>query len=409
MGFKFRQTASDSRSKQRQDTDEQRAFPDTTPKHPTLPMAASGGIGQPHLFDRENGSPLQNKLNLDANRSDSAEYLSAHFSGDGKYLIGVQRINDVFYLKRFELKLTPEEQKINAKGPLLKAPQMISERETKTLEYPLSAIESLGGILLKNKTKSEVAKEFKKSVVVVQSDDASGTGFFVGKTGYLLTCAHCIADDEDIKLTWVKGNGKTANLEANLVAADYERDIALLKVAGKGKFNPVHLGVGKWLETGDPVSVIGHPGIGTEIFDYTMTAGIISSSRRRIENMNFIQTSAAVNPGCSGGPLFDEQGNVIGMIVLKAKIEGAGFAIGANDICKFLIKNALRDDDNSWLTRSWRKADGSEPIEAKLTHIGDEKIEVQGVSDGSKLEINIKDLSDVDQKFVEIYEEVENE
>ena len=67
-----------------------------------------------------------------------------------------------------------------------------------------------------------------------------------------------------------------------------------------------------------------------------MTEGIVSNENRKIGNLSYIQTSSSVNPGCSGGPLFNRKGNLAGLIVLKARLEGAGFAVPAPEIRKFL-------------------------------------------------------------------------
>jgi serine protease Do len=88
------------------------------------------------------------------------------------------------------------------------------------------------------------------------------------------------------------------------------------------------------------VTVIGNPGLGSEILTHTMTTGIVSSPGREIDGLNYIQTSAAVNPGNSGGPLFDSLGRVIGLVVLKAKIEGTAFAVPSKDLREFLEKAA---------------------------------------------------------------------
>lgn len=90
------------------------------------------------------------------------------------------------------------------------------------------------------------------------------------------------------------------------------------------------------METGEPVTVIGNPGAGEEILNYTMTNGIVSDPSRKVDGHPFIQLSAAINPGKSDGPLFDQYGNVAGLIALKADIEGAGFAVLSDTLKKFL-------------------------------------------------------------------------
>lgn len=74
-----------------------------------------------------------------------------------------------------------------------------------------------------------------------------------------------------------------------------------------------------------------------------MTTGIVGNRRRMLDGHPFIQMSAAINPGNSGGPMFDYHGRVIGLVALKAKIEGAGFAIPASALRKFLNELATEE------------------------------------------------------------------
>ena len=69
------------------------------------------------------------------------------------------------------------------------------------------------------------------------------------------------------------------------------------------------------------------PGFGTRVLMHTATEGIISGRNRTLANRSFLQISAAVNPGNSGGPLLDRRGRVIGMVTLKAELENVGFAV----------------------------------------------------------------------------------
>ncbi len=76
--------------------------------------------------------------------------------------------------------------------------------------------------------------------------------------------------------------------------------------------------------------------VGGKILDYTMTQGIVSNPRRLLGEKPHIQTNAAVNPGVSGGPMFNAYGKVIGLVVRKANIENAGFAVPCETLDAFL-------------------------------------------------------------------------
>ena len=134
-----------------------------------------------------------------------------------------------------------------------------------------------------------------------------GSGFIISADGFVLTNAHVVeaADEITVKLT------DKRELKAKVIGSDRRTDIALLKIDANGlpfvRFgNPERLRVGEW------VVAIGSP-FG---FENTVTAGIVSAKGRSLPQENFvpfIQTDVAVNPGNSGGPLFNLRGEVVGI------------------------------------------------------------------------------------------------
>jgi len=134
-----------------------------------------------------------------------------------------------------------------------------------------------------------------------------GSGFLISSDGYLITNAHVVdgADEVTVKLT------DKREFRAKVIGADKRTDIALLKIEGKD-LPKVTIGDPEKLKVGEWVVAIGKP-FGLES---TMTAGIVSAKGRDLPQENlipFIQTDAAVNPGNSGGPLFNLKGEVIGI------------------------------------------------------------------------------------------------
>ena len=129
------------------------------------------------------------------------------------------------------------------------------------------------------------------------------------------------------------------------MAADSQSDIAVLKIDADG-LTPVSFNDSDSLSVGDLAVVIGNP-LGT--LAGTATEGIVSGLEREItidgKSMTLIQVSASVNPGNSGGGVFDQQGNLIGLVVAKSSgsdVEGLGFAIPSNtvqSVVKSLIEN----------------------------------------------------------------------
>lgn len=134
-----------------------------------------------------------------------------------------------------------------------------------------------------------------------------GSGFIISGDGYLITNAHVVdgADEVTVKLT------DKREYKAKVIGADKRTDVALLKIEGKD-FPKVTIGDPEKLKVGEWVVAIGKP-FGLES---TMTAGIVSAKGRDLPQENlvpFIQTDAAVNPGNSGGPLFNLKGEVVGI------------------------------------------------------------------------------------------------
>ncbi len=134
-----------------------------------------------------------------------------------------------------------------------------------------------------------------------------GSGFIISSDGYLITNAHVVdgADEVTVKLT------DKREFKAKVIGADKRTDVALLKIDAKD-LPKVTIGDPEKLRVGEWVVAIGKP-FGLES---TMTAGIVSAKGRDLPQENlvpFIQTDAAVNPGNSGGPLFNLKGEVVGI------------------------------------------------------------------------------------------------
>ena len=163
---------------------------------------------------------------------------------------------------------------------------------------------------------------------------ALGSGFIIDSKGIVVTNNHVIQGAEDI-LVRVNGNKE---YEATVIGADPLSDIAVLQIKSKEKFTSVKFGNSNKARIGDWVIAIGNPfGLGG-----TVTSGIISARNRSIgisRYEDFIQTDASINVGNSGGPLFDMEGNVIGIntaILGKQGSIGIGFSIPSNSAKKVI-------------------------------------------------------------------------
>jgi len=161
---------------------------------------------------------------------------------------------------------------------------------------------------------------------------ALGSGFIISEKGIVVTNNHVIQDAEDI----VVRVGGDKEYKAKILGADPLSDIAVLQITSKEKFIPVKFGDSDKARIGDWVIAIGNPfGLGG-----TVTSGIISARNRSIglsRYEDYIQTDASINSGNSGGPLFDMNGDVIGIntaILGKGGSIGIGFSIPSNSAKK---------------------------------------------------------------------------
>ena len=163
---------------------------------------------------------------------------------------------------------------------------------------------------------------------------ALGSGFIIDEKGIVITNNHVIQGAEDIIVT-VNGDKE---YKVKIIGADPLSDIAVLQIQTEDKFLPVNFGDSDKARIGDWVLAIGNP-FG---FGGTVTAGIISARNRNIglsRYEDFIQTDASINSGNSGGPLFDTNGDVIGIntaILGQSGSIGIGFSIPSNSAKKVI-------------------------------------------------------------------------
>lgn len=169
------------------------------------------------------------------------------------------------------------------------------------------------------------------------SNAVSGSGFVISSDGYVLTNYHVIKGVSNITVFFSDGT----SYDAEVVGGEEDNDIAVLKINATD-LQPAVLGNSSSIEVGENVYAIGNP-LGELTF--TLTGGLVSAKDRSVTTsdgtvMNMIQTDTAINSGNSGGPLFDQYGQVIGIVSAKlsnsssssSTVEGLGFAIPINDV-----------------------------------------------------------------------------
>jgi len=168
----------------------------------------------------------------------------------------------------------------------------------------------------------------------IEDGVSSGTGLIIDASGIILTSSHVVEGEKKIKVTLSNGQ----KYDAQLISDNKKKsDFALLKIKSKSSLQVIRLGDSSKVKVGQKVLAIGNP-FG---FDRTLTTGIIS---RVDKERNKIQTDAAINPGCSGGPLLNTNGEVIGINQSiynpdnnKSNI-GIGFAIPVNTAKNYITE-----------------------------------------------------------------------
>jgi serine protease Do len=245
------------------------------------------------------------------------------------------------------------EYRINNGDIALPAPQVVlGARTTNEPEQsPALPVVATGDTL----TAREIYKLAKGQVVAVsttipsqgfgQSGSVYGSGFVISADGYIMTNYHVIETASkygyDIDITLYDGT----TYKANVVGYEADNDVAVVKVDAVG-LNAVKIGSSSAMEVGSTIYAVGNP----RRLDYTMTDGIVSALDRKVQvdqytSINMFQISAAVNSGNSGGPVYSDVGEVLGIVSAKyasSGTEGLGFAIPIDDamaIASELISN----------------------------------------------------------------------
>jgi serine protease Do len=208
-----------------------------------------------------------------------------------------------------------------------------------------------------------------------------GSGFIISQDGQVVTNHHVVAGAETVTVKLADGR----SFEAEVVGSDPLTDIAVLKISADVALPTVAFGTSKDLRVGDEVVAVGNPfGLGG-----TVTSGIVSALSRDIRSGpfdDFIQTDAAINRGNSGGPLFNNDGAVIGVntaiISPGGGSVGIGFAV-PSDLVQTVVAD-LADDGliaRGWLGVSIRPM--SEEVASVLGYDAPKGAVVQAISEDS--------------------------
>jgi S1-C subfamily serine protease len=161
------------------------------------------------------------------------------------------------------------------------------------------------------------------SAVRLETDEGTGSGFFISPDGLLLTAAHVVAGEDEVTVVSQDGTSSTGTV----LRVDSTTDLALVRVDATGR-DCLRLAEAR-ASVGSDVFVIGSPG--GEALSHSMTRGIVSGYRE-VEGVVVLQTDASINAGVSGGPVVSATGEALGVVSYKLVgegMEGLAFAVAS--------------------------------------------------------------------------------
>ena len=177
-------------------------------------------------------------------------------------------------------------------------------------------------------TLAEMVETIEPAIVQVITSSGTGTGFVVNHDGLVVTSDHVVGKETEIKVRVFDGG----EYDATIRGRDEYADLALLQIDSQREFAELSLVESDSVAVGDEAATLGFPlgdSLGKEL---TLTRGVVSS-KREVEEIEYIQTDAALNPGNSGGPLLNRKGQVIGVTTFRIPgTEGVAFAVASDEL-----------------------------------------------------------------------------
>ncbi len=213
---------------------------------------------------------------------------------------------------------------------------------------------------------------------------ALGSGFVISEDGFIVTNNHVIDGADEIEIEFFPGDGQPADLlPAKVVGTDPNTDIALLKVEAPMPLKFVKFGDSDKARVGDWVVAMGNPlGQG-----FSVSAGIVSARNRALSGTydDYIQTDAAINRGNSGGPLFNMDGDVVGVNTAILSPNGGSIGIGFSMASNVVTKVVAQLKEFGETRRGWlgvRIQDVTDDLAEAIGLAKDEGVLITDVPDG---------------------------
>ncbi len=198
----------------------------------------------------------------------------------------------------------------------------------------------------KDKDPEEIVDLCGPSVALIRSDFGGGTGFMI-RPNIVATNAHVIdsALSSRLKVYFpsAKSGGKDP-VSADVIYFDRKRDLAFLKVpVPPSKIPPLQEAQAFQFKSGRKITIIGCPGVGEKQLENAVSTGVLSTETE-VANQKYYQLGASVNPGNSGGPVFNAKGHIIGVVTLKAGQEQISYCIPWKELCDGITKMEKHKD-----------------------------------------------------------------
>ncbi|HEU4615576.1 MAG TPA: S1C family serine protease [Kofleriaceae bacterium] len=206
----------------------------------------------------------------------------------------------------------------------------------------------------------EIIDTSSPAIVRIEAGDSKvGTGFILDENGLIATNLHVIEGESKVRVKLYKDN---TEYPATVVAAvDKNHDLALIRIQPRKRLPKLRLGDSSAVSAGDRVYAIGNP---LGVFDYSITDGLISQVRPLSDDLTILQISAAISQGSSGGPLFNQYGEVIGVTTaIITQGQAINLAVPANYLRPLMQRPiAMSFDDFAKATKDSESPEAEQDI-----------------------------------------------
>jgi hypothetical protein len=228
---------------------------------------------------------------------------------------------------------------------------------------------------------ADIAARATRSVVLIKTPRGLGTGFIVSKGGLVVTNLHVVAGSDEALV--ILGDGREFD-DVEVVGVDSRRDLVLLRLDAVN-LPALELGDSATVRPGDRVIAIGHPlGLGNTVSD-----GLVSAVRELDEELTLLQISAPIAPGSSGGPLFNERGQVIGVATLYSNAgQNLNFGVPAR-----YVASLVAGGGSGTTLRALARDHGPEPQPAIKRDIPHHDASILATCSSADLELVVSSLA----------------